>query len=547
MTHQRLHPAFDDLLALDAPIEQLASGFDFTEGPIWHPREQYLLFSDMPGDVRRRWDSTHGVQDHLRGSNKGNGLTYDAQLNLVVCEHATSTVARFDAQGRRQVLASHFEGRELNSPNDVCVRSDGSIWFSDPNYGRMPYYGIERRPEQGFQGVYRIAPGQVGGEPQLLVERFLFKQPNGLCFSPDEQLLYVNDTDQANIRVFDVRADGSLSGSRLFAHGIRDSRLPGAPDGMKCDSLGNVWVTAPGGLWVFDPAGRVIGKIRIPEPAANLHWGGPDWRTLFVCATHSVYTLRTRIGPRVEPFMRSAPGGAVAGQMTAAMAAGPGSGPAPGQGQGPAPAPGPQLSVEPLKLRAPECALLIQDMQNDVVIAGGAFADTGSADHCARKNTIANIARLAAHCRRQGVPVIHVWFIVTPGAPEIPMNAPLFVGLREANALVRDGWGAQPAPGLQPVAGDHVVIKNRMSAWEGSSLETTLKALGRHSLIDTGAWTNMSIEHTARTGADKGYRMIVPEDACSTLNDEWHLASINFAMQNVATVSNVDTVIAALR
>ncbi|MEZ5738888.1 MAG: isochorismatase family protein [Burkholderiaceae bacterium] len=539
MAHQRLHPAFDDLIEPDAPVEQLATGFEFTEGPIWHPRGQYLLFSDMPGDVRRRWDSAAGVREQLRGSNKGNGLTYDAQLNLVVCEHATSSVARFDAQGRRQVLASHFDGRELNSPNDVCVHSDGSIYFSDPSYGRMPYYGIERRPEQGFQGVYRIAPGQVAGEPQLLVDRFLFKQPNGLCFSPDERLLYVNDTDQANIRVFDVQADGGLSGPRLFASGVRDSGLPGVPDGMKCDSLGNVWVTAPGGLWVFDPGGRVIGKIRIPEPAANLHWGGPDWRTLFVCATRSVYTVRTRIGPRIEPFMRGHP--AAAGDPPPASAL-PVSAPA-----GPAGAAiGPLLSTDPLHLQAADCALLIQDMQNDVVIAGGAFADSGSPAHCTKKNTIANIARLAAHCRRHRVPVIHVWFIVGPGALEIPMNAPLFLGLREANALVRDTWGAQPAPGLEPQPGDHVVIKNRMSAWEGSSLETTLKALGSKTIIDTGAWTNMSIEHTARTGADKGYRVILPEDACSTMNDEWHLASVNYAMQNVATVVQVDTVIAAL-
>ena len=142
------------------------------------------------------------------------------------------------------MLASHFEGKELNSPNDVCVHSDGSIYFSDPWYGRMPVYGVERPRQLGFQGVYRVPPG--GGEPQLLVDRYLFDQPNGLCFSPDEKLLYVNDTVRCLIRVFDVNADGTLGPDRIFASGIRSELEPGVPDGMKCDSAGNVWVTAPG-------------------------------------------------------------------------------------------------------------------------------------------------------------------------------------------------------------------------------------------------------------------------------------------------------------
>ena len=192
----------------------------------------------------------------MKPSNKCNGMTYDANLGLVVCEHATSSLIR-ECNGRREVLASHFDGKELNSPNDVCVRSDGSIYFSDPWYGRMPVYGVERPRQLGFQGVYRVPPG--GGQPQLVVDRNLFEQPNGLCFSPDERQLYVNDTVRALIRVFDVNADGSLGPDRIFASGIRSELEPGVPDGMKCDSAGNIWVTAPGrrlGLFAFGRADR---------------------------------------------------------------------------------------------------------------------------------------------------------------------------------------------------------------------------------------------------------------------------------------------------
>ena len=202
MTHATLRPEFEELIDPYAPVGQVGTGFTFTEGPIWHPVDHYLLFSDMPADVRRRWDAARGVAEVRRPSNKCNGMTYDADLNLIVCEHATSSLVRERPDGRREVLASHFEGQELNSPNDVCVRSDGSIYFSDPYYGRMPVFGVERPRQLGFQGVYRIPPG--GGGPQLLVDRLLFDQPNGLCFSPDEKLLYVNDTVQTLIRVFDV-------------------------------------------------------------------------------------------------------------------------------------------------------------------------------------------------------------------------------------------------------------------------------------------------------------------------------------------------------
>ena len=529
MTHEALRPEFNDLIDRYAPVGQLATGFGFTEGPVWHPVDQYLLFSDMPGDVRRRWDR-HGVREVMRPSNKCNGMTYDADLNLIICEHSTSSLIRETPDGRREVLASHYEGRELNSPNDVCVRSDGSVYFTDPWYGRMPVFGVERPRELGFQGVYRVRPGAAGQEPELMVGRMLFDMPNGLCFSPDESILYINDTTNALIRAFDVDPDGTLKNGRLFASGIRSDLLAGVPDGMKCDAFGNVWVTAPGGVWVYAPRGTLIGKVRVPELVANLHWGGGDWRTLYMCSTHSVYTVTTRAGPRNEPFMRTR-GGPDAGAVSAT------------------PSPEAPASSSPdggLRLDPGRCALIIQDMQNDVVMEGGAFADSGAPAHCRHQNTIENARRLADVCRSKGVMVIHVWFVVEPGAPGVTMNAPLFEGLRDANALVRGTWGVAAVAGLEPRPGEHVVTKMRMSAWEGSTLETVLRSGGRDTIISTGAWTNMSVEHTARTGADKGYRVIVPEDCCSTMNAEWHDASINFAMRNVATVTSTNELIAAL-
>ena len=298
-----LRPDFEDLIELDAPAIQVATDCIFTEGPVWHPVDHFLLFSDMPGDVRRRWDPHAGAVEVKRPANKCNGMTYDADLNLIVCEHATSLLVREKPDGTREILASHFEGKELNSPNDVCVRSDGSIYFSDPYYGRMPGFGVERPRELGFQGVYRLPPD--GGDLQLVVDRDLFEQPNGLCLSPDEKLLYVNDSAKKLIRAFNVAPDGSLSGERLFASEIRSSSQNGGPDGMKCDERGNVWVTAPGGVWVYAPSGELIGKLHIPEVVANLAWGGPELRTLYVTATHSVYRLTTKVGPRIEPYMRA--------------------------------------------------------------------------------------------------------------------------------------------------------------------------------------------------------------------------------------------------
>ena len=190
--------------------------------------------------------------------------------------------------------------------------------------------------------------------------------------------------------------------------------------------------------------------------------------------------------------------------------------------------------------------LVIQDLQNDVMMDGGAWAETGAAQHAKDQNVVENVKRLAEACRAAGIPVIHVHYIVEEGAPELKLNAPLFQGVKDANALVRGSWGAAPAEGLEAQEGDFVVEKLRMNAWEGTKFESLLKGLGRDTVIVTGAWTNMSVEHTARTGADKGYFMIVPEDGCSTMSAEWQDASINFALQNVSTVTTCAAVLDAL-
>jgi gluconolactonase len=204
------------------------------------------------------------------------------------------------------------------------------------------------------------------------------------------------------------------------------------------------------------------------------------------------------------------------------------------------------MGDEALTLDADRCVLIIQDLQNDVIMEGGAFAESGSPEHAKAQNIVENVSSLAEICRSKGIPVIHVWYIVEEGAPGLKLNAPLFNGVKDTNALVRGSWGAAPVEGLEPQDGDYVVEKMRMSAWEGTKLEVMLAGFDRDTIIVTGAWTNMSIEHTSRTGADKGFYMVVPEDGCSTMNADWHEASINFALQNVSTVTTFAAVKEAL-
>jgi gluconolactonase len=283
-------------------IERLASGFRFTEGPVWHPVDRELQFSDIPADTRWRWTERDGASVAQTPTNKANGMTYDADLRLVVCEHSTNSVARLGAGGTRTVLATEFDGAELNSPNDVVVARDGSIIFTDPTYGRNDEFGRARPLPRETRGVYRLPPA---GTLELL--RDDFDQPNGLCLSPDGLRLYVNDSTRAHIRVFDIGPEWSLDAGVVFAEQIGDGIFgEGIVDGMKCDASGNVWVTGPDGLWVFDPGGVHLGVVAIPEEVGNFHWGGPDWQWLFVCASTSLYRFQTDVPPSSEPFMEVA-------------------------------------------------------------------------------------------------------------------------------------------------------------------------------------------------------------------------------------------------
>lgn len=295
---------FFELVPEDVECELLATGFEFTEGPVWSARERCLYFSDILGNTIYRYDATGGAKPWRRPSSMANGLTLDSRGGLIACEHATSKVTRTDPQGAVVTLASHYDGKELNSPNDVVVKSDGSIYFTDPLYGRRADHGVERAPELAFCGVYRVTPATAA--TTLLADDF--PAPNGLCFSPDESLLYVNDTDRLHTRVFDVLPDGTLGNGRLFfdeaAHGAKWEE--GDPDGIKVDEAGNVFCTGPGGIWVIAADGEWLGVIEVPEIAANLAWGGPGWDTLYICATRSLYRVRTRTRGSRVPHMEAA-------------------------------------------------------------------------------------------------------------------------------------------------------------------------------------------------------------------------------------------------
>jgi gluconolactonase len=289
-----------ELVDENVEVEQIATGFVFTEGPIWMA-DGSLHFSDMPDDKRRRWHRSDGVEVLRDPSNKCNGMTRDNDGNLIVCEHVTSSVVRETPAGNRETIATHWGDKELNSPNDVIVASDGSIIFTDPTYGRMPVFGLPRDQELDFQGVYRIPAG--GGDLELLVDDF--EQPNGLCFTPDESQLYVNDTTRAHIRVFDVGPNHALSNGRVLIDGIGDGDLEkgGLVDGMKLDERGNIYVTGPGGVWIISPEGEQLGVIEVPEAVGNVNWGEDGWRSLFIPASTSVYRVRMKVAGNKLGYM----------------------------------------------------------------------------------------------------------------------------------------------------------------------------------------------------------------------------------------------------
>ena len=262
--------------------EEVGAGFQFTEGPVWHP-EGYLLFSDIPPAIIYRLNPGQAATPWREESGHSNGLTFDRQGRLLACEHGNRRVSRTEADGSVVPVATQYEGKRLNSPNDIVVRSDGSIYFTDPPYGVTP-----EEKELAFNGVFRIAQD---GELQLLVDDF--DRPNGLAFSPDERTLYIDDTVRRQLRAFDVSEDGSLSNSRVFAH--MESDMEGGPDGVKLDVEGNIYCTGPGALWVYEPNGRLVDVLIGPQRPANLAFGGEDRRTLYLTARTGVYTLRTKL------------------------------------------------------------------------------------------------------------------------------------------------------------------------------------------------------------------------------------------------------------
>ena len=272
-----------DQIVESPPAECLATGFVFTEGPLWHP-DGYWLFVDVrrePGAIFRL--NPGGEPEIFREpSNGSNGLTFDLQGRLVMCDGDGRQMSRREHDGAIVTLADRWEGKRLNRPNDVVCHSDGSIYFTNPG-GRLD--PAER--EIDFSGVHRIAPDGIVTAVVTDIE-----YPNGLAFSPDESILYVTNTrDRMYIAAYDVQPDGSVTGKRDFAD-MSSDEPDGVPDGMKVDSEGRVYCTGPGGCWVFDPDGQRLGIIRLPEIPANCAWGGPDNRTMFFTAHTSVYTLR---------------------------------------------------------------------------------------------------------------------------------------------------------------------------------------------------------------------------------------------------------------
>ena len=285
-------PAFTAVVGDSVRFEQIGTGYQFTEGPLWNPQEQSLLFSDMPGNQIRRWTAKTGVAVFRKPSNMSNGLTWDREGRLLACEHATSRVTRTERDGSLTVIATHIHGKELNSPNDIVVKSDGGIYFTDPTYGRVEFYGLKRDPVLDFRGVYRVEPD--GKTLALLADDF--GQPNGLCFSADEKRLFVNDTERQHVRVFDVQPDGTLLGGAVWAETTGAGE--GAPDGMKIDSGGNLYTCGPGGIHVFDAKAKCLGVIQVPEGTANFNWGDADLKSLFITASTSVYRIRVKVPGR---------------------------------------------------------------------------------------------------------------------------------------------------------------------------------------------------------------------------------------------------------
>jgi len=295
-----LDPRFRHLVVPMAAIERVATGFRFTEGPAYYGDGRYLLFSDIPNDALLRWDEITGAVATLRNpAGFPDGNTRDRQGRLVTCELGSRTLTRTEHDGTVTVLASQFQNTRLTGPNDVVVKSDGSIWFSDNGAGIRGHYLGERAPKEMPYRVYRLDPSS--GALTIAIDDM--ERPNGLCFSPDETLLYINDSPPGDIKVFPVDADGSLGEGRLFFGGIGKGDIgEGTPDGMKCDELGNLWCTGPKGVWVIDPEGELLGIVPTPEVVGNIVWGGEDLKTLLMTTSSLLLSVRTKVAAGALPY-----------------------------------------------------------------------------------------------------------------------------------------------------------------------------------------------------------------------------------------------------
>ncbi|MEM7644020.1 MAG: SMP-30/gluconolactonase/LRE family protein [Pseudomonadota bacterium] len=291
-------PAIEGVIAEGVEHRIIATGLGFTEGPIWHPGEGWLIFSDIAESRQYRWRDGAPLEVFRIPSNQANGNCFDLEGRVVSCEHASSQLVLHDHGGKRvRVLASHYNGQELNSPNDVICDPQGRIWFTDPAFGRLREdLGLLRAQAQPMQGVFRLDPD---GTLTCVVDDF--QQPNGLCLDLSGTRLFVNDSWGPTIRVFDIEADGRLTGGAVWATITGDGE--GVPDGMKIDETGRVYSNGPGGVHVFSPEARHLGIIATPEKSTNFCFGGDDLRTLFVttCTTVRAIPLLARGLPMIQP------------------------------------------------------------------------------------------------------------------------------------------------------------------------------------------------------------------------------------------------------
>ncbi|MDA0733456.1 MAG: SMP-30/gluconolactonase/LRE family protein [Chloroflexi bacterium] len=283
----QLSPDLAQIVAPDQEIEELGSGYQVAEGPLWWQEEVYLLFNEVRGNRRRKWTPTEGVSLLQEPSNNANGLTRDLQGRLILCEGGARRVTRVEDNGNITVVADGYQGKRLNRPNDVVVKSDGSIYFTDPG-------APDPDLELDFSGVYRVSPDLA--TITLLIRDIVF--PNGLAFSPDESILYIDDYRRGHIRAFDIQPNGTLAlaTDRVFCS-LREPRPigPDGPDGMKVDVEGNVYCTGPGGVWVLNQEGKHLGTILTGAQTTNVGWGGTDWKTLFITTFGAVGRIRLNI------------------------------------------------------------------------------------------------------------------------------------------------------------------------------------------------------------------------------------------------------------